>query len=676
MITEYPDFAASAVPRPHTVQFYESDDFLCSVITEYVSEGVRAGEPAIIVATQAHNEMFALALRAEGVAMDRVTFLDARQTLAMFSTAGRIEPEKFMSSVGAVIDSATANTNRVRVYGEMVDLLWRDGHTEAAVQLEGLWNDLAELYPFRLLCAYSMNDFASAAHSARFDEVCRTHTHVMPAETIASEATGREIAILQQRAKALENEIAQRKRFESDNAFLLDAATMLIRALEYEARLDQAARLAVPRLADWCAIDVESEDGVIERSASAGTVDETVASHKLVVPMKIGDRSIGSVTFVRSAVYDYRDSALAAEYVRRAAIALDNARLYHLAQHSNRIKDQFLATLSHELRTPLTAILGWARMLTIADLDADTIRTACATIERSARTQATIIDDLLDLSRIVTGKLSLRSEPVDLVTVIDAALETLHLAQESKSMQIDVTAPPERVIVNGDPTRLQQIVWNLLSNAIKFSPKSGRIVVSLERRSDVARIVVRDHGKGIPPTFLPHVFDSFRQADSDITREQGGLGLGLAIVKYLSELHGGSVAAASDGEGEGATFIVTLPLVETVEPESRPMADLRAITMLVTHEDRDTRELLAAIGRRAGARILTAESIAEAEVLMANNGIDVIASSGGQAPRLSGLAPVLHVDGAFDPIEFTYAIAGRVTSSCTPTRLRPDAVGD
>ena len=664
MISEYPDFAASAAPRPHTVQFYESDDFLCSVITEYISEGVRAGEPAIIVASEAHNEMFALALRSEGIAMSGVTFLDARQMLATFATDGEIDPEKFMTSVGSVIDSATEKTNRIRVYGEMVDLLWRDGHTDAALQLEGLWNDLAELYPFRLLCAYSMNDFASAAQSARFDEVCRRHAHVMPAETLGSETTGREIAILQQRAKALEHEIAQRKRFESDNAFLLDAATMLMRSLEYEVRLEQVTRLAIPRLGDWCAVDIEREDGVIERSASAGSVDGTIGAHKLVVPMKVGDRLLGSVTFVRSTAYDYRDSALAAEYVRRAAILLENARLYRLAQNSNRIKDQFLATLSHELRTPLTAILGWARMLTVADLDAEMIRTACATIERSAKTQATIIDDLLDVSKIVTGKLSLRSEPVDLVTVIDAALETLHLAQESKSMQVDVTAPSERVIVNGDPTRLQQIVWNLLSNAIKFSPKSGRILVSLERRSDVACIVVRDEGIGIPATFLPHVFDSFRQADADVTRQHGGLGLGLAIVKYLSELHGGSVTASSAGEGQGATFAVTLPLVETVEPASRPMADLRAITMLVVHDNRDTRELLAAIGRRAGARILTAESAEEAELLMANNGVDVVASGGRQAPRLSGRtkAPVLHVKEPIDPIDFTYAIANASAS--------------
>jgi len=655
MISEYPDFAVTAMPRPHSVQFYESDDFLCSVITEYVAEGVRAGEPAIVIATEAHNEMFALALRSEGIPLDRITFLDARQTLARFANGGAVDGEKFLTSVGAVIDDATQKTNRIRAYGEMVDLLWRDGYTEAAVKLEGLWNDLSELYPFRLLCAYSMNDFASSAHSARFDEVCFTHSHVMPAETFGDEPSGRDIAMLQQRAKALETEIAHRQRFESDNAFLLDVATTLIRSLEYDARLDQVARLAVPRLGDWCAIDVEREDGVIERASSAGKVDETLGSHKLVVPMTIGERSLGSVTFVRSTAYDYRDSALAAEYVRRAAMALENARLYHLAQHSNQMKDQFLATLSHELRTPLTAILGWARMLTVANLDPEMIRTACATIERSARTQATIIDDLLDLSKIVTGKLSLRSEPVDLMTVIDAALETLQLALESKSMQVDVTAPPERAIVNGDPTRLQQIVWNLLSNSIKFSPKGSHILVSLERRSDVARIVVRDQGKGIPAAFLPHVFDSFRQADAHITREHGGLGLGLAIVKYLAELHGGSVTASSAGEGAGATFVVTLPLIETMQSSSRAMADLRAITMLVLHEDRDTRELLAAIGRRAGARILCAESIDEAEAQIAANGIDVVASSGGQAPRLS--RPVVHVEGPIDPIEFTYAIA-------------------
>jgi CheY-like chemotaxis protein len=288
-----------------------------------------------------------------------------------------------------------------------------------------------------------------------------------------------------------------------------------------------------------------------------------------------------------------------------------------LAQEASRMKDQFLATLSHELRTPLTAILGWSRMLTLGGLDADTMRTACGTIERAAKTQAALIDDLLDLSKVVTGKLSLRYEPVELTSVIESALETVRLAADAKAIRLDVAPLTERAVVTGDPTRMQQIIWNLLSNAIKFSDSGGSVLLALERRNDVARIIVRDEGRGIAAGFLPHVFDPFRQADGAITREHGGLGLGLAIVKYLAELHGGSVSATSAGEGHGSTFVVTLPLAiqRTAKAEPAPaddVTDISGIAILVIDQDVDTRELVAAMLRRAGGTVVAAESVANA----------------------------------------------------------------
>jgi nitrogen-specific signal transduction histidine kinase/CheY-like chemotaxis protein len=308
---------------------------------------------------------------------------------------------------------------------------------------------------------------------------------------------------------------------------------------------------------------------------------------------------------------------LATEFASRASIAIENARLYRLAQEANRIKDQFLATLSHELRTPLTAILGWSRMLTLGGLDAETMRTACGTIERAARTQAALIDDLLDLSKVVTGKLALRNEPVELTGVIESAVETVRLAADTKGIRLDVAPMTDHAVITGDPTRLQQIVWNLLSNAIKFSDSGGGVLVALERRNDTARIIIRDEGRGIAPAFLPHVFDPFRQADGAITREHGGLGLGLAIVKYLAELHGGSVSATSAGEGHGSTFVVTLPLAmqRTVKNESVPVddvTDISGIAVLVIDNDSDTRELVATMLRRAGGTVVAAESVANA----------------------------------------------------------------
>jgi CheY-like chemotaxis protein len=245
------------------------------------------------------------------------------------------------------------------------------------------------------------------------------------------------------------------------------------------------------------------------------------------------------------------------------------------------------------------------------------MRTACGTIERAAKTQAALIDDLLDLSKVVTGKLALRNEPVELTGVVENALETVRLAADTKGIRIDLAPMTDRAVVTGDPTRMQQIIWNLLSNAIKFSDAGGSVLVALERRDDTARIIVRDEGRGIASAFLPHVFDPFRQADGAITREHGGLGLGLAIVKYLAELHGGSVTATSAGEGHGATFVVTLPLATQRAAKTEPasagdVADISGIAVLVIDGDSDTRDLVAAMLRRAGGTVVAAESVANA----------------------------------------------------------------
>jgi signal transduction histidine kinase len=242
-------------------------------------------------------------------------------------------------------------------------------------------------------------------------------------------------------------------------------------------------------------------------------------------------------------------------------------RLYEMAQQAHRAKDQFLASLSHELRTPLTAILGWSGMLRLGGLDAETTRIAVETIERSARTQANIVDDLLDLSKIVTGKFTLQRELVDLASVIDEAVQTCRLAAEAKNIDVSVSTEPHRSFVMGDPTRLRQIVWNLFSNAVKYSDEGAHIAIHLERSPREARITVTDNGRGIDPGFIGHIFEPFRQADSSSTRGYGGLGLGLTIVKHLTELHGGGVAAQSEGAGCGSTFTVTLPLLTTEAAE-------------------------------------------------------------------------------------------------------------
>lgn len=250
-------------------------------------------------------------------------------------------------------------------------------------------------------------------------------------------------------------------------------------------------------------------------------------------------------------------STLLAEALRNEQLARRQA------ETSDRLKDEFLAVVSHELRTPLSAILGWASILNLGEMEEATTRNALRVIERNAKAQAEIIGDILDVSRIITGKLRIDARPVELATVVQAAAETLQLAADAKAISLSVSLDGNAGLVAGDPDRLQQVVWNLVSNAIKFTPNNGRAEIRLEQVDSHLEVTVSDNGIGIGSEFLPHVFERFRQADSSTTRKFGGLGLGLAIVRHLVELHGGTVAAESAGVGQGAKFIVRLPLATT-----------------------------------------------------------------------------------------------------------------
>jgi signal transduction histidine kinase len=288
------------------------------------------------------------------------------------------------------------------------------------------------------------------------------------------------------------------------------------------------------------------------------------------------------------------------------------------AEAASRMKDQFLATLSHELRTPLNAILGWVQILRSGKMDAAGARRGLETIERSSRAQAQLIDDLLDVSRIISGKLRLELRPVDLPEIIDAAMATVAPAAEAKGIQLDKVYAPLASPLSGDPERLQQVVWNLLSNAVKFSQRGGRVEVRLSPGEDAhAEIRIADNGQGIDPELLPFVFDPFWQADSSTTRRQGGLGLGLSIVRQMVEMHGGTVRVESAGAGQGSTFTVALPFVAGAVPRAAlprelPAVSLRGLRLLVVDDDADTRDLLWQILTDSGAQVATAASAAEA----------------------------------------------------------------
>lgn len=321
---------------------------------------------------------------------------------------------------------------------------------------------------------------------------------------------------------------------------------------------------------------------------------------------------------------------------RQAKLQLEQAYLEQMAarveaEDANRAKDEFLAVVSHELRAPLNSMLGWAKILKGGKYTTTTLEHAIDIIERSARLQQKMIEDLLDSARIISGKLRLDIQPVEMTSVIETTLEIIRPAVEAKGLQMEVSYLPGTDIITGDAERLQQVIWNLISNAVKFTPQGGRIEVRLKRVDPHLQLTVRDTGKGINPDFMPYIFNRFYQADSSITRRQSGLGLGLSLVRHLVELHGGTVQAESPGEGQGATFTISLPFraVRTVGHETvstgarrqirlNQLAALAGLCILVVDDEADARELVKVILEQNGAEVLTAGSVAEALNLLTN----------------------------------------------------------
>jgi signal transduction histidine kinase/ActR/RegA family two-component response regulator len=483
-----------------------------------------------------------------------------------------------------------------------------------------------------------------------------------------------------------------------------DASRVLAASHDYEATLARVARLVVPALADWSMVYLARRDGGVRRLAVAhadpdqaalaaeiaampatvnwqrdtsGTVralregepilvvhvsaevagwDQVIAdpddrrimrairpASLLLVPLVARGRTLGAMTWMRGGgrpAFTREDLALAGDVAARAALAVDNARLYRQAERArvdaeraNRAKDEFLAVLSHELRTPLTSMLGWLRLLRTGQLAPEKTAQALEVVERNTRSQAQLINDLLDVSRIVAGKLQLDRYPVDLVPIVELAVESSRREAETREIALGLFADPGAGPVLGDPLRISQIVVNLLTNAVKFTPPGGRVEVRLARDGDHAVITVADTGIGIEPDVLPTVFDRFRQADSTITRRHGGLGLGLAIVRHLTELHGGRVKAESAGAGQGSTFTVRLPLTAARRegPAERPAAPgaataLAGLRVLLVEDHADTADLIRAILEGQGAAVRIATSLAGALDALADAPADMLIS--------------------------------------------------
>jgi PAS domain S-box-containing protein len=504
-------------------------------------------------------------------------------------------------------------------------------------------------------------------------------------------------------------DVTERKREQERQEFLADAVTALSESLDYEETVARVARLAVPRLADWCAVDLKvdghrtpkrlavahvdpakielarqidakyppSPDAaagvpqvlrsgrpelypeISEEAVIAACVDaeharmarELCIRSGMFVPLTARGHVLGVMSFVHAEsgrTFTRRDLDFAEELGRRCGNAVENARLYASEQEArrtadvaNRAKDEFLAVVSHELRTPLNAIMGWAKMLSAREFDAHRRQSAIETIERNANAMGQLIEDLLDMSRVVSGKLRLEVQHVELARVVAGAIESIQPAAAAKAVAIvpilDTTVAP----IMGDPTRLQQVIWNLLSNAVKFTPRGGRVDVLLRRSDSSLEVVVRDTGKGILPSFLPYVFDPFRQEDASPSRTRGGLGLGLAITRQLVELHGGRIGVESEGEGKGATFFVTFPIAAMASPgdvsDARSLvarnatsleapAHLRGLRVLVVDDDDDSRVLVTGVLDQCGCDVIAAPDVATAMQRMADASPDVLLS--------------------------------------------------
>jgi signal transduction histidine kinase/ActR/RegA family two-component response regulator len=501
------------------------------------------------------------------------------------------------------------------------------------------------------------------------------------------------VGIAEAVAEYVRHDEAKAAAQKANQEFLAEAGQLLASSLDYRSTLSRLTRLIVPGLADWCSVhihgvgidatpiahvdptqvevlrdmyrrfplpvDVRYSASYAVRSGESRLIAEVTPEifdaitlgrehatilrstgfrSGMVLPLIVQGNAFGVLMLAYGQSgrnYGEADLSFASELARRAAIAIDNARLYELSQNersrveaATRAKDEFVAMVSHELRTPLNAILGWLGLMRSGTLSESKKKHAIEVIERNAAVQAHLIGDLLDVGRIITGKLHVSISQIDLSEVIDRAIEGVRPAAEAKSIQIDVDIDDGGAVMRGDADRLQQVAWNLLANAVKFTPEGGIVEVRVKRVESDFEWIVEDDGAGIVPEFLPHIFESFRQADGSTSRPYGGLGVGLAIAKHIVELHGGTIEAESRGVGQGSTFRIRLPtspltatpLAASHVPATQqeqdgapdPPAGLQGVRVLVVDDDADARELLAYMFEASGMEVRAAGSAAAA----------------------------------------------------------------
>ena len=501
-----------AASPTHSVQFYESEDFLSNAVAGYVADGLGGDQPVLVIAAAHRCDSLMDRLVARGIDCEGtrrtggLTFLDVGELIASFMVGRAVDPVRFKSCMGTLLERSLQGRNgaRARVYGEMVDVLCRDGNREAAIHVEQLWNELASTHRFTLLCAYTMNSFEQAEDGAHFHAICGHHGRVLPAESYtpaADEDTRlREISMLQQRASALEAEIAHRLHVEQ----------ALRSALAERTHAEEALRRSEQELKDFLENAVEVTRDITERKHT----EEALRSAK-------------------------------EEAVR-----------------ASRAKSEFLAVMSHELRTPLNAILGYQDLLAgeVSGPVTDLQKSHLAGIKNGAERLLELIDHVLRLSRIEAGKEVLTSSQVDLAEIARKCCALVEPMVKRKRLTFDVRLPNAPVLCTSDAGKLHQILLNLLSNAVKFTELGG-VVVEVKVGRDRALVDVQDTGVGIHANDLDRIFDPFVQVDASSTRRYCGTGLGLPVSRHLARLLGGGLNVVSM-LGSGSTFTLAMPTIQ------------------------------------------------------------------------------------------------------------------
>jgi PAS domain S-box-containing protein len=596
---------ASRSHEPHVVQFYEDDSVLCDAVGDFLAIGLEAGEPIVVIARESHRDGFQRRLRAKGIdveqaiAGDRLILLDAHETLASFMADAMPDWDRFRATIAGVLarSRAACGERSVRAYGEMVDILWQDGHTLAALRLEEMWNDLAQEHHFSLFCAYSLPAFVG--HPGGLDQVCDRHSSVIPiSRTDAYERRLRELREMDERNRVLVAEIERRKMAEAelrrsrqeladslDNAVTpmhwVGAEGTVLWANQAELELLGYTREEyVGRQIAEFHVDQEAIEDILTRLSRG----ETLRGYEARLRAKDGA--------IRHVLIDSNGYWRDGKFIHSRCFTRDITD----QKRAESARDEFLAMLGHELRNPLSPILTALQLMRLRSGDGSAKERAV--IERQVQHLVRLVDDLLDVSRITRGKLELKKRSMEVSEVVAHAIEMASPLIEQRRHRLEVEVHRFGLRVRGDEHRLSQVVSNLLVNAAKYTEPGGQIDVIGRRDGGEVVLEVRDTGIGIAPDLLPHVFEMFVQGQRALDRSQGGLGLGLAICHSLVSLHDGTITASSPGIGQGSTVTIRLPLEESWVERPAPVGSLpepspHARRILVVDDNADAAELLA-----------------------------------------------------------------------------------